>query len=315
MDLLTDVLETFHLQSVLVYRGRVTAPWGVSFAPQKEQADASFHVVTEGKCLIRIAETGVEHWLNAGDFVLLPQGHAHSLRDAEDSPVYPLETIKPLFRNKDNEDRRTLDYGGSGETTRILCGKFIFQNTETDPLLHSLPPVLLVRGERGRSVDWLEATLAFLSCEADSNRPGANTVLSRLGDILFIQAVRAYLAEMPACEKGWLRATTDPALNRALAAIHQNPAHPWTVETLAQAACLSRSAFAARFTELMGEPPLQYLTRWRIHRAAELLRKSHLPLSEVALQAGYRSEAAFNRVFKRWIGTTPGQFRQPTTFG
>jgi AraC-like DNA-binding protein len=309
VDLLTEVLGSFHLRSTFLYRGRATAPWGVRFAPRRNgDADALFHVVTEGRCLLQLEGKDAPVLpLGPGDFVLLPHAHTHSLRDAEETPVYPIEMVQPCGVAPDAT--ATVRFGGGGPETALVCGKFLFQDGATNPFLRSLPPLIVVRGEQGKAVAWLEATLAFLACETNSGRPGAETVLSRLCDILFIQAIRAHLAEMPACTRGWLRAMRDEQVSQALLAIHRDPARRWTVAALASTALMSRSTFAARFTDLMGEPPLQYVTRWRIHLAVRLLREDRLSLSQVAERVGYESEAAFCKTFKRWTGATPGSYR------
>jgi AraC family transcriptional regulator, alkane utilization regulator len=307
MDLLTDVLKSFHLQSSVLYSGCVSAPWGVSFAPQTEVADASFHVVTEGRCYIEWQHSGEPPLLlEKGDLVLLPYGHWHSLRDAIDTPVHPIES---LYSQGKCDATGTVHYGGGGMETHIVCGKFVFRDRETNPLLRSLPPLIVVRGEQGKAVDWLEGTLAAFACELQNNRPGAETVISRLSDILFIHAIRAHMRQMDGDKSGWLRAMTDPEIAPALQALHQSPHENWTVERLARRACVSRSAFAARFTERMGEPPLHYLTRWRMHVAIGLLRDTRQTLAEIAAQVGYGSEAAFSKAFKRLLGTSPGSYR------
>jgi AraC family transcriptional regulator, alkane utilization regulator len=244
--------------------------------------------------------------MSAGDMVLLPHGHAHILRDSDSTPVRSIESLEAGGYC----DTGILRYGGGGAETHLVCGTFFFQDGATNPLLRSLPPVLMVRGEMGRAVEWLEGTLAFLTCEASHDRPGAATVLARLSDILFIQAIRAYLTQMPPEEQGWLRAMTDPEIAPALQAFHRAPAEEWTVETLARRACLSRSVFAARFTERMGEPPLQYMTRWRMHLAVRMLGQSDRTLAEIAVRVGYGSEAAFSKTFKRWTGVAPGMYRR-----
>jgi AraC-like DNA-binding protein len=162
-------------------------------------------------------------------------------------------------------------------------------------------------------VKWLETSLQFMASEMASGQPGAETVVSRLADILFVQAVRAHLAQGRAGATGWLRAIVDPRIGPALSLIHQRPEEPWTVEALASRVAMSRSAFAARFTALVEEPPLTYLTRWRMHRATRLLRTSPANVGEIAARVGYEAEAAFNKAFKRWIGVPPGAYRRAPT--
>lgn len=309
MDLLTDILQGFHLQSTALYRGCVTAPWGISFAPRdRHGADAGFHVVTEGKCLFQLAGKDAPFVpLHVGDFVLLPHGAAHSLRDAPGTPVYPIEMLR---RPGDTDADGVTRFGADGVCTRVACGRFVWEDGATNPFLQGLPELIVVRGEQGRALPWLETTLSFLACESASDRPGAATVIARLCDILFIHAVRAHLEEMPPCARGWLAALRDPDLAPVLRAVHARPGNAWTVETMAREAGMSRSAFAQRFCAVMGEPPLHYLTGWRVHVAAGLLKTSNLPLIEVASRVGYETEAAFSKVFKSRTGVAPGGFRR-----
>lgn len=158
-------------------------------------------------------------------------------------------------------------------------------------------------------MQWLEANLQFVASEMASGLPGAQTVVSRLADILFVQAIRAYLAESGARSKGWLRGLLDPQIGHALALMHQRPEAPWTVQSLAADVGMSRSAFAARFTDLVEESPLVYLTRWRMSRASTLLRGTS-GIAEVATKVGYDAESAFSKAFKRWMGKAPGAYRR-----
>lgn len=318
MDALDDILKTFSLENSELHFSLLTAPWGIGFAPcERKAADAGFYVVTEGECFLRLEneKNAPLIRLSAGDFALISQGDAHSLRAAPHSPVHPLEDW--LTRVGLDEKGTVLfgEKGGGGAQTRILCGTVRFSGRTTNPLLDSLPPLVVVRGEDGKAVDWLEGTMAFLLCESRSQRPAAPTVIARLCDILFIQAIRALLTpgacvfgEAP--PPGWLNAVRDPDISRAVSAIHAAPARDWTVETLAREAALSRSTFAARFTQLMGEPPLRYLTRWRMHRAAVALRWEGASMGEIARSVGYESEAAFSKTFKRQTGTAPGTYRR-----
>jgi AraC-like DNA-binding protein len=173
-----------------------------------------------------------------------------------------------------------------------------------------LPPVIVLPGELSRSVHWLEPTLKFIACEAQSGRPGAQTVVSRLADVLFIQIVRGYLATLPASSSGWLGALGDSQIGAALGFIHQSPELDWTVQSLAAKVAMSRSAFASRFARLVGEPPLAYVTRWRMQKAAGLLRQSSATLANIAERVGYDSEAAFSKAFKRAVGSAPGAYRR-----
>jgi AraC-like DNA-binding protein len=170
--------------------------------------------------------------------------------------------------------------------------------------------VVQFKGDAGTAVRWLEANLQFVASEIASGEPGFETIVSRLADILVVQAVRAHLARDSAGCKGWLRALIDPQIDRALSLIHEKPEDDWTVESLASKVGMSRSAFAARFAQLVEEPPLTYLTRWRMQKASRLLETSHAGVAEVAKRVGYDAEAAFSKAFKRWIGVAPGAYRR-----
>ncbi len=319
IDMLDDILKTFSLESSVLHFSLLAAPWGIGFAPrEREAADAGFYIVTEGECFLRLdtEKNAPLIRLSSGDFALISHGDAHSVRDSPTSLVQPLED---WLRRVTFDEKGTVLFGGTGSggaQARILCGTVRFSGGGMNPLLRSLPSLVIVRGENDKAVDWLEGTMAFLMCESRSQRPASPTVISRLCDILFIQAIRFLLTSPNACDDGevpppgWLNAIRDPDIRRAVSAIHAAPAHHWTVEMLARESALSRSTFAARFTQLMGEPPLRYLTRWRMHRAAVALRRTGDPMGEIARQAGYDSEAAFSKTFKRQIGIAPGTYRR-----
>ncbi len=206
---------------------------------------------------------------------------------------------------------KLLKYGGDqeGPTTVIVSGGIGFRNTPTNPLLAALPLLIHVKGEEGQALPWLTTTLQSFDCEMATDLPGGQTVLTRLADILFIQAIRGYLAQLPDHQGGWLRALSTPGINLALSAIHRYPEQDWTVSSLAKQASMSRSSFAARFTQLVGVPPLRYLVNWRMNKAVELLHDEQLTVKEIAVQVGYASEVVFSQVFKRWSGYPPRLYR------
>ncbi len=305
MDALTEILKSVKLHSTVHCRSDFSAPWGVQI---DAMADASFHVVMRGNCWLEVEGMETPIPLVGGDLVVLPTGVPHTLRDRSDSPAVKLGE---LLANRPCQGQLTLQYGGGGTSTTVLCGKASFENREMNPLLSALPPLVLIKGEEGRAVEWLDSTLQFISCETMSNRPGAEMMITYLSNILFIQAVRAYLSSLRQQEEGgWLRALIDPQLSITLALIHQHPETNWTVESLAKQVNLSRSAFAARFKWLVGEAPLQYITRWRMYRAVELLRSSKFTVTEIAERVGYDSETAFSKAFKRQMGQPPNQYRK-----
>jgi AraC-like DNA-binding protein len=312
VDVLTDVLDSLRMRSNVFGRMELTAPWGlrVDFGTQ---GHPSFYVVSRGMCWLELDGVAEPIPLAAGDFVLLPKGRPNVLRDQPGSPTIALQNllaggttaavdggVSPVLRHGG---------GGGGAPTTLVSGCFTFEGEAGTPLIDALPNLIHVKGEEGSPVRWLESTLQFLSAEAASAGPGAETIRNRLADILFVQAVRAHIAAAGAGSAGWLRALGDVQIGRALRLIHERPANPWTVESLAEGAAMSRSAFADRFRELVGVPPHSYVTRWRMHKASVLLRRGDKTIADVARAVGYENESSFGKVFKRFTGNAPGEFR------
>lgn len=301
-DVLADVLDTMRLSTHMHGRFELSAPWGVQF-PRSPGA----HIVLLARGSARLEVEGAEGvvTLSAGDLALLPHGGGHTLRDAEGSPVH-------IIGQGECQRARgvgPIRLGGEGARTTLVAGSFRFGAAPSTLLFEGLPRLIHVTADDPVTAPSLAPAVQLLLAESASTRPGATVVMSRLADILFVQALRAHIAGGECREHG-LRALADPRIGKALALIHERPAEPWTVESLATAVALSRSGFAARFSELVGEPPLEYLARWRMTKAAQLLRESELPMGDVAAASGYLSEASFNRAFKRWGGSAPGAYRR-----
>jgi len=304
MDLLSETLQTLHVRGADHFRSELAAPWGL----QGPDGPAAYHAVLEGRCRLELrGGDGTVVWLDEGDVVMLPHGTAHALMDTEGRVTPPVETL--LRANAPGADG-VLRKAGSGPTTTLVCGMIEFDDIIRHPLLEALPDVITLRKDEQIDAPWLEHTLCFLACEATSYRAGASAMVGHLSSILFIQTIRAYLSRTPEGATGWLATLLDPSLGRALRSVHAAPGADWTVETMAMEAAMSRSGFAARFKDVMGEPPMQYVTRWRMYEAARLLRSGDAPLSRVADRVGYASEASFSRVFKRHTDETPGRFRK-----
>jgi AraC-like DNA-binding protein len=272
-----------------------------------DQPSCHFYVVSRGSGWLEMEGSGPAVPLAGGDLVLLPKGGKHILRDEPGTRAVPMAKIvaghDPPFGN-------VFHYGGGGAYTAIVAGHFTFEGGVGDALLEGRPGLIHVKSDGGTLAQWLEATLQFLATETAMAQPGAETVISRLADILLIQALRAHMAALPDCSRGWLRALKDPPIATALRLIHAHPEKPWTVERLAESVAMSRSAFAERFTRLAGETPLGYLTRWRMQRAASLMREGDAPLRAIARSVGYETESAFGKAFRRHRGTTPGEYRK-----
>jgi AraC-like DNA-binding protein len=308
VDVLTDVLETLRARGACYARLSAGAPFGVALPGGSL---AGFHLVLEGSCVLRLdGHPDVE--LGGGDLVALPHGLPHALVD---HPATPTQRLAELLGPGRQPGPASLEIGGRGAKTTLICGKIEFEDPVGHPLLAALPRVMLLRGGSKALVEWLDPTLRFIAAEAGSAHPGAQTVVSRLADVLFIQIVRGHLASVGPEAGGWLGALGDPQIGLALGLIHENPGGAWTVQSLAERAGMSRSAFASRFNRLVGEPPLHYLTRWRMQKAQRLLRDGRVPLSDVATRVGYDSEAAFSKAFKRAVGAAPGVYRRRARAG
>jgi AraC-like DNA-binding protein len=319
MDALSDVLRVVQLTGAVYLNGAFSAPWCVighadsalcsAYLPPSQRV-VSFHLVTVGSCWVALPQDpGSALQVDAGDVIVIPQGETHVLCSSADlSPV----SLAPLLAGQVETtpgEVMTLAYGGGGAVTRMVCGFLSAQDIWRNPLLSALPRLFKV-GMRGTSASWLESSLRFATEQAASAHAGSATVLAKLSELVFVEAVRRYVDTMPDDRKGWLAGLRDRFVARALALMHARPAHRWTVEDLARQVGMSRSGLARRFADLLGVPPMQYLAQWRLQLAAQQLRLTDRPLASVAEDVGYESEAAFNRAFKREFGVPPATWRK-----
>jgi AraC-like DNA-binding protein len=307
-DPLGEALHSLRMSGSFYCRSELTAPWALELPPAEELL--TFHVVTSGRCWLH-AEGDEPRRLEPGDLALLPRdGHRLS-----SDPGIPASRLDDLLQQQVRVSERysILRYGGGGTATSLVCGAVRFDHPAAHHLVKLLPKVIHVEASSSPHLamtDWMQSTLRLMSVEAKELRPGGETVITRLADILVIQAIRAWIERDPAARTGWLGALQDAHIGRAIALIHRDPARPWTVSSLAHEVAMSRSGFAARFTELVGEPAMQYVTRWRMHVALTLLQADDAAQSELAGRLGYQSEAAFSRAFKRLMGISPGAARR-----
>ena len=302
--LFEDILRGARLRGSVYFRPEFRAPWGVGIADH----GTIFHIVAAGTCLLRAKSLAQPVALEPGDFVVATRGEAHALCDQAASPVI---NFFDLVKRQSSEANGVFRAGGDGATTKFVCGGMQFENGANNPLLAVLPSFLHVRGNKSGGLRWLRLTVEHILEELDSSAVGSSEVVTRLADILFIQAVRTYFHENGGtAQSGWLAAARDNQIGRALALLHAHPDEPWTVDLLARRLATSRTAFADRFSELVGEPPLRYLTRLRLDVAAHRLRHTKDKLSVIAVAAGYSSAAAFCRAFQRHVGSAPGEFRR-----
>jgi AraC-like DNA-binding protein len=302
LDILSDVLGLLRLRGEVICWTQLSAPWGLSFAPDEA---LFFHVVEQGTCLVELVGSKDRLKVSGGDLVVLPEGCGHRLVDSRGSRVVPVMSVVDPSKGLPGR----LRYGGGGAETRILCGRFRFDERLRVATLPALPRVLHVPGSRGKPPEWLALILRFLKAETQNSAPGRDIAMSRLVDLLFVQTIRHWLALNDEHPLGWVGALRDERIGAALARMHTRPEHPWDVETLAAEVGMSRSSFAQRFVDLVGEPPNKYLTRWRVHYAARLLRSPGQSIAQTAQSVGYDSEAAFSRTFRRYMHLPPAAFR------
>ena len=292
-DVLADVLGASLLRNAMYRRIECGAPWGMAVAAHDR---ATFYVVVRGNARVEVEDEPVCE-LSAGDTLFIPHGTAHVVRDAEQTkPVRVCDGCP-------QPGAATRRLGGTGAQTTLIKGFFQFAGRKPS-LLDALPRVIPLTSTDPTQHRWTAATLQLLLAESAAPGPASAIVLQRLADVLFVQTLRAL-----ATHRNGLAALADPAIHEALSILHGKVAHPWTVAALAKAVRLSRSGFAARFTALVGEPPLQYLARWRMGRAAELLRETRRRIAEIAQDVGYESVPSFNKAFRKWQGQSPTSFR------
>ena len=318
MDALSDALRVLRLTGAVFLDAEFTAPWcvvsrgnhppapGLSAGPNT----VFFHVLTEGRCKARLLQDGTTLDLAAGDLMMLPRNDDHLM--GSDLLLAPT-VADTLVRPPTETGLLRIEHGGGGEKTRFVCGYLSCDERLCGPILEALPRILRVPLGDGPATTWLPTLLRAGTRETAASRPGGETVLAKLSELLFVEAMRRYIELLPEQETGWLAALRDRFVGRALALLHERPGHPWTVEELGDEVGLSRSALAQRFTDIIGQAPIQYLTRWRLTIAAQRLRNERASLGRIAEDSGYDSGAAFNRAFKRAFGTTPAAWRKGDT--
>lgn len=298
MDVLSDVLDTVRLRGRVFGSVELLPPWGMRAVSRDH---FGFHVMVRGRGWLEA--DGKTLPVSAGDVMVLGRGCVHTLKDA---PRSRAQTIDEMLRDGMFAERPRNREG----STLLVCGAFQFDDLRGDALLSALPTVIHTHELASDAGPWLAQTVRLLAYEAAAGQPGSDTVVSRLCDALFVYVIRSVVARLGDGDSSLLAALKAPQIGAALRLIHERPAQPWTVASLAGAVGMSRSAFAARFAHVVGESPMQYLTRWRLQKAASLLRGGDLALAEVAARVGYDSDAAFNKAFKRVLGVPPGAYRR-----
>jgi len=302
IDPLSAVLRDLRLAGVGYGRCELTRPWGIDLPAE---GLARFHFVAAGSCWLGMS---ARKWipLRRGDVVLLPHGAGHALADEARGPTTPLDELP---REEIGDRTYRVETGGGGAATLLVCCSVRFEEPAVHPLLELMPPLLQVRAG-GADDALLPVLLDAMAEEVTTLRVGAATVMTRLADVVITRIVRAWVERRTGDTSGWLAAIRDPKIGRVLVAIHQRPGEPWSVESLAEIAKVSRSVFSERFASVVGISPARYLARWRMHLASTWLRDDRLTVSEAAARLGYESEASFSRAFKRFVGRPPSALRR-----
>jgi AraC-like DNA-binding protein len=314
-DTLSDVLRTVRLTGAVFFDVDATPPWVAEAPPARTIAHAvmpgsdhviEYHLVTSGECWAGVAgETPIR--LRAGDVILFPHGDGHVLssglgmRAPPDPLTYIPAPAVPL-------PVKLYLRGGGEERVRIACGFVGCDARPFNPLLEALPRVIHVAGDR--TDDRLRSYMELAMAESSSRSAGSGAMLARLSELVFVEVMRRYVRSLPPEQTGWLAGLRDEFVGRALALMHERPAHPWTLDELAREVYLARSALAERFTRLVGQPPIQYLTGWRMQLAAGMLASGSATVATIASKVGYESEAAFSRAFRKATGVPPATWRR-----
>lgn len=327
-DALSSLLRTVRLHGAVFYHVEGDPPWVVETPHVSEIKHAvmpgaehlfEFHGLVKGTCWAALAgERGFQ--MQAGDVVLFTQGDAHVMSSdpglrAPEKDLGLFFTPRPpqlpfTIRAKEALVTEGIQHSGAPGCATVACGFLGLDARPYNPLLASLPRVLCISARTLGADSWVTTFLRAVVAEAGARRPGGEAVLERMSEMMFVEALRRYIDSLPDDQTGWFAGMRDPAVGRALSMIHEKPSEGWTLERLSEGAGLSRSSLHERFVQLIGQPPMQYLTQWRMQVASALLRDSRAKLMEVALEVGYESEAAFSRAFKRIAGLSPGAWRR-----
>lgn len=320
VDALSDVLRVARLRGGVFLHAEFSAPWCIAAQMTPElclpfMGPVShlipYHYVVEGELVVRTECNRDELVrLGPGEVVLLPQNDVHLMgSEIGRSPVPAGEIIRP----PGSSGLFSIEHGGGGEPVRLVCGFLGCDGAENNPVLSTLPPMLVLNVDVGGGAEWIRSTFQFAADEVTAGRPGSEAVLAKLSELLFVEAVRRYAETLPEGQTGWLAGLRDPYVARALALFHGDVARAWTIEDLAREVGLSRSALAERFVQLLGMAPIQYLARWRMQVASQELRNTSASLAQIAETVGYESEASFSRAFKKVFGTAPASWRRSAT--
>jgi AraC-like DNA-binding protein len=312
-DVLSEMLRAVRLTGSVFFGGCFTAPFGVISPARWDESTplarlrhiSVFHLIASGRCTFEHA-SGMQRELTAGDILLLPFAAEHRFwRDEPTQFAFAPDIVRPA----PIEGMLTVTYGGGGEETRIICGYMESSEFLFTPVFRTLPHMLVEQTGDGKVGALMASTVREVISLVDAATPGTQMMLGRMMELLFVEVLRRHVSRLPSGSKGWFAALNDAIVGRALALVHAEPARKWTADDLAREAGSSRTVLAERFKALLGRPPIDYVTSWRLQLAADRLRSGNDSIAGIAADVGYESEAAFNRAFKRETGLTPGRWR------
>lgn len=316
MDALSDVLRVSHLTGGVFLRADMFAPWCIALNIPREHCGPAlgaasrlmtYHYIIEGELRIRVDGTDEESCaLRRGEVVILPRNDPHLMGS---DLALPAVSGSDIVQQPHDGGLYSIRHGGHGEKTEMICGFIGYAGTEANPLISMLPRLLKLNVEQGLAAEWIRSTFQYAAAEVSAGRPGSQTVLAKLSELLFVETVRSYAESLPDSHTGWLAGLREPHVGKALALLHGDISRRWTVDDLGREVGLSRSALSDRFLRLIGMPPINYLINWRMQVAATKLRDTNATLAQIAQTVGYDSEAAFSRTFKKTFGAAPGTWR------
>ena len=315
MDAFSEILSGVRLNGALFFSGEFSAPWCFASPASNTLAPllapgaphlVIYHFVIDGAAFVQ-TQAGQSVELGPGDVVVLPHGDPHVMTSSRG--VTATSLTSEIISKIKTRDLSPMQAGGGGDSARYVCGYMSCDPFLSKPILGGLPPVFKVNIRMDRSGQWLENSILHLVDEAASGKVGSDAMLAKLSEALFVDTLRRYVADLPAQQKGWLAGARDPVVGKSLGLLHGRIAHPWTIADLANEVGISRSALVERFTRYLSEPPMTYLTRWRLQLAARSLENTPRGVAEIGAEVGYESEAAFSRAFKREFAKSPSQYR------
>jgi len=316
MDALSEVLKAVKLNSAFFYNAKFSAPWCFQspsssklarYINQSSGHVIVYHLLIEGKAYGQLGEQRLE--VLPGDVLVVPHGDSHTF---ESGPCRQAVNGESELQRIFSQGLKLSRMGGGGEVARFVCGYLVCERSLSQVFLAGLPPMFKVNIRQHESGQWLENSIRYSIADARQGGAGADAVLARLCETLFIETLRRYMSLLPAAQTGWLAGARDTEIGKVLALMHRQPAAPWTIATLAREVGISRPVLAARFRQYLGEPPIAYLTRLRLQLGAQMLSSTSNSIAQIASKAGYDSESAFNRAFKRAFGNPPARYRNET---